>query len=195
MTSAPSATTWGSPTATKHALLVHGGLSSSHTWHRVAPSLAAQGTYRSQYALVMAQVGTYMTLSGYCVTAPNLIGHASRISTEFRLSSTASDLLPYLEARNYSLIIGHSIGASTVLSLFSHLPQPYPTAIVLIDPSMKATQEKLGSLDAKIADAYFNVKPAEAYSAENPLWTREDAIYRELGIRLCSIGGMSQVLR
>ncbi|KAG6378837.1 hypothetical protein JVT61DRAFT_13117 [Boletus reticuloceps] len=43
MTSIPSATVWGSPTARKHALLIHGLTSSSHTWHRVASSLASQG--------------------------------------------------------------------------------------------------------------------------------------------------------
>lgn len=43
MTSIPSATLWGSLTARKHALLIHGLTSSSHTWHTVASSLAAQG--------------------------------------------------------------------------------------------------------------------------------------------------------
>lgn len=43
MTCIPSATVWGSPTARKNALLIHGLTSSSNTWHKVASSLAAEG--------------------------------------------------------------------------------------------------------------------------------------------------------
>ena len=56
MSSVPSGTTWGSPTATKHALLIHGLSSSSHTWHRVASSLAAQGTIRSLYLITALEL-------------------------------------------------------------------------------------------------------------------------------------------
>ena len=167
MTSVPSATTWGSPTATKHALLIHGLSSSSHTWHRVASSLAAQGRSRSLYTSDH-NASRCSTLSGYLVTAPNLIGHASRVSTDYHINSIANDLRPYLEARNYSLIIGHSLGAATALSLFSHLPPSHPTAIVLVDPPMKQTSEKLDYLDAMISDSCINIKSAEAYGAENP---------------------------
>ncbi|KAF8124817.1 Alpha/Beta hydrolase protein [Boletus edulis] len=174
MTSVPSATTWGSPTATKHALLIHGLTSSSHTWHRVASLLAAQG---------------------YLITAPNLVGHGSRVSTDYRFSSIARDLRPYLEARTYSLIIGHSLGASTVLSLFPHLPTSHPTAIVLVDPPLKQSSEKLDFLDDMFTNSCINIKPAAAYAAEHPLWTCEDNFYMELGTRLCSVDAVHGMLR
>ena len=133
-------------------------------------------------------------LLGYFVTAPNLIGHASRVSTDYQLSSTANDLCPYLEARNYSLIIGHSMSGPTVLNLFPLLPRSHPTAIVLVDPTIKLAAEAIYPLEARIADLCINIKPAEAYGAENPLWTREDTIYRELGTRLCSSDAVHGVL-
>lgn len=135
-----------------------------------------------------------INISGYLVTAPNLVGHASRVSTDYHFSSIAKDLRPYLEARNYSLIIGHSMGAPTALSLFAHLPPSHPTAIVLVDPTMQLTSEKREFLHAKLTDSCINVQSAEAYAAENPLWTREECIYRELGTRLCSIEAVHGIL-
>ena len=187
MASAPSATTWGSPTATKHALLIHGGASSSHTWHRVASSLVAQG---KTHCCVGSQSSKW---SGYLVTAPNLVGHGSRVSPDYHFSSIVQDLCPYLEARNYSLVIGHSLGAPATLSLFPHLPASHPTAILLVDPPMKRAPEQLDLVAERAAYSCINIKPAEAYGAENPLWTREDGIYRELGTRLCSVDAIHRI--
>ncbi|KAF8556536.1 alpha/beta-hydrolase [Imleria badia] len=174
MISVPSAATWGPPTATKHALLIHGLTSSSHTWHRVAASLVAEG---------------------YFVTAPNLVGHGSRISPDYHFSSIAQDLHPYIEGRHYALVIGHSLGAATALSLFPHLPVSHPTAILLVDPPMQQGPEKLDFLDEMFTDICVNIKSSEAYGIENPLWTREDNIYRELGTRLCSVDAVHGILR
>ncbi|KAF9226449.1 alpha/beta-hydrolase [Gyrodon lividus] len=165
MTSVPSATVWGSPVATKHALFIHGLTSSSHTWHRVASSLAAQG---------------------YFVTAPNLIGHGSRRSTDYRISSIVEDLYPYFSGRNYDLIVGHSLGGVITASLFPYLSQSHHTAIVLVDPPLQQGAEAIAVKDAIFADSCINIKSAEAYLAENPLWTREDSVFRELGTRLCT---------
>ena len=189
MTSVPSATTWGSPTATKHALLIHGLTSSSHTWHRVASSLAAQGkTHRCTGSRCLR-------LSGYFVTAPDLVGHGSRVSPDYHLSTIVQDLRPYLEARNYSLVIGHSLGACLALSLFSHLPASHPTAILLIDPAMKLSPELLDLVAEKSAHNCTDIKPAEAHMAENPLWTREDGISTELGTRLCSVDAIHRIMK
>ena len=188
MTSVPSATTWGSPAATKYALLIHGLTSSSHTWHRVASSLAAQGTIHSRYSSPK-----YSTLSGYFVTAANLVGHGFRVSTEYRVSSIAEDLCPYLKARNYSLIIGHSLGALTALALFACLPPSYPTAIILVDPPMQPSSEKTSFYNNIFSDSCANPRHAEAYGVENPLWKREDTISRELGPRLCSVDAVQAI--
>ena len=124
------------------------------------------------------------TLSGYLVTAPNLIGHAPRVSFDYHINSIVDDLRPYIEARNYSLIIGHSLGAVTALSIFPHLPPSYPTSIILVDPPMQLTAETVDFLEGMIADSCINAKPAATYSTDSPLLAREDKIYRELETRL-----------
>ena len=50
-------------------------------------------------------------------------------------------------------------------------------------------------MDGIFTDSCVNVKPAEVYGAENPLWTREDGIYRELGTRLCSVEAIHGILK
>ncbi|KAF9247197.1 Alpha/Beta hydrolase protein [Melanogaster broomeanus] len=173
MTSVPSATVWGSPTATKHALLIHGLTSSSHIWHRVASSLAAQG---------------------YLVTAPNLVGHGSRRSTDYHMSSLTEDLHPYFSQMNYDLIIGHSLGGVVIMSLFPYLSQSHPTAIVLVDPPLRLEAEELEMFDHIFSDSCTNIKSAEVYLAENSLWTRDDCVFRELGNRLCAVEAIHDIL-
>ncbi|KAF9236257.1 Alpha/Beta hydrolase protein [Melanogaster broomeanus] len=175
MTSVPSATVWGSPTATKHALLLHGLTSSSHTWHKVAPLLVAQG---------------------YFVTAPNLLGHGSRRSTDYPISSIVEDLHPYFSQRNYDLIIGHSLGALTIMSLFPYLSQPHPTAIVLVDPPLQVEPEAMAVYyDPMFSDSCINIKSAEVYLTENSLWTPDDGVFRELGTRLCAVEAIHDILK
>ena len=153
----------------------------------LAPCRILLGRSRYDSISVLLVNGARRCSSGYFVTAPNLVGHGSRVSTDYHFSSIAKDLRPYLEARNYSLVIGHSVGATTALSLFQHLPSSHPTAILLVDPPMQPTSTKFELLDNKLTDLCINVRSAEAYRTENPLWTREDGIYRELGTRICSV--------
>ena len=134
-------------------------------------------------------------LLGYMVTAPNLIGHGSRASTDYRISFMAQDLRPYLEARNYSLIIAHSLGGLAALALLAHLPPSHPTAIIIVDPPLQVPSESLSFHDNLFSDSCANPKQAEAYSAENPLWTREDGIFRELGTRLCSVDAVHSIFK
>lgn len=121
------------------------------------------------------------------MTAPNLVGHGFRVSTDYHLSSITEDLRPYLEARNYSLIMGHSLGALTALALSALLPQSYPTAIILVDPPLQLTPDATSVYESVFTESCTNPRHADAYCAENPLWKREDAISREFGARLCSI--------
>ncbi|KAG2370085.1 hypothetical protein BDR07DRAFT_1266333 [Suillus spraguei] len=164
MTTVPSASQWGSPTASKRAFLIHGLNSSSHTFHRVASALAAKG---------------------YLVVAPNLLGHALRKpGVDFHVQTLADDLLPYLQAAEYDIVIGHSMGALVVLSLFKYLPKTKPTSIVLIDPTLELTAEQAVDGRARFSSDVRANHTAEDYMALNPLWTREDAIWRVLGTHI-----------
>ncbi|KAJ8592115.1 alpha/beta-hydrolase [Rhizopogon salebrosus TDB-379] len=165
MTTVPSASQWGSPNAKKRVLIVHGINSSSHAFHRVASALAAKG---------------------YLVIAPNLLGHASRaVGVDFKIQTLVDDLLPYFEAAEYDIVIGHSMGGIVVLSLLKHLPQNRPTSVVLIDPSaIELTEEQLVERRVLFSSDVRANHSVEDYMALNPLWTREDAIWRALGVQI-----------
>ncbi|KAG1755986.1 Alpha/Beta hydrolase protein [Suillus lakei] len=167
MTTVPSASQWGSPTASRRALLIHGLNSSSHTFHRVASTLAAKG---------------------YLVVAPNLLGHALRKpGVDFQVQTLADDLLPYFQAAEYDIVIGHSMGALVVLSLLKYLPKTRPISVVLIDPSLELTAEQMVYPRAMLSNNIRTNPTADDYLASNPLWTREDAIWRSLGNQISRI--------
>lgn len=86
-----SATQWGSTTATRRALLIHGITMSSNSWEGLAQLLVAEGFF---------------------VVAPNLLAHAGRQgNTDYRISAFAEDLRPYfVMGTSYDVIIGHSFG-------------------------------------------------------------------------------------
>jgi len=164
MTTVPSASQWGSPTASRRALLIHGLNSSSHTFHRVASALAAKG---------------------YLVNAPNLLGHALREpGIDFQVQTLADDLLPYFQAAKYDIVIGHSMGALVVLTLLKHLPKTKPTSVVLIDPSLEITAEQMVDGRVRFSSDIRTNPTAEDYTALNHLWTREDGIWRVLGTQI-----------
>ena len=100
------------------------------------------------------------------------------------MDSIVEDLRPYLSARIYDLIIGHSLCGITTLSLFPHLSQSHPTAILIVDSPLQQGAEKIAVKDATFSASCINIKGASAYMAKNPLWTSKDAIYRELGTHL-----------
>ncbi|KIK43350.1 hypothetical protein CY34DRAFT_11804 [Suillus luteus UH-Slu-Lm8-n1] len=111
MTTVPSASQWGSPTASRRALFVHGLNSSSHTFHRVASMLAAKGTSSLLEPVYSAYLYNNLNIIGYLVVAPNLLGHALRKpGDDFQIQTLADDLLPYLQAAEYDIVIGHSMG-------------------------------------------------------------------------------------
>ncbi|KAG2036407.1 Alpha/Beta hydrolase protein [Suillus americanus] len=188
MTTVPSASQWGSPTATKRALLIHGLNSSSYTFHRVASILAAKGGSPSLESFYSAYL--YDNIIGYLVVAPNLLGHVLRTpGVDFKVQTLADDLLPYLQAAEYDIVIGHSMGGAVVLSLLKYLPKTRPTSVVLIDSSVELTAEQMMARRARASnDARVNPNlTVEDYMALNPLWTREDAIWRSLETQIVRV--------
>jgi pimeloyl-ACP methyl ester carboxylesterase len=126
-----------------------------------------------------------MTSLGYLVIAPNLLGHALRKpGVDFQIQTLADDLLPYFQAAEYDIVIGHSMGALVVLSLLKYLPKPKPTSVVLIDSSMEIPAEQMVDWRARLSNDIKTNPTAEDYMTLNPLWTREDAIWRVLGTHI-----------
>jgi pimeloyl-ACP methyl ester carboxylesterase len=122
---------------------------------------------------------------GYLVIAPNLLSHACRTpGSDFRIQTLADDLLPYFEAAEYDIVIGHSVGGLVVLSLLKYLPKTKPTSVVVIDAAVELSAEEMVERRVRFSSDVRSNHNVEDYMALNPLWTREDAIWRVLGTQI-----------
>jgi pimeloyl-ACP methyl ester carboxylesterase len=135
-----------------------------------------------------------LAAKGYLVVAPNLLGHVLRMpGVDFKVQTLADDLLHYLQAAEYDIIIGHSMGGAVVLSLLKYLPKTRPTSVVLIDTSVELTADQIAARRARASND-TRVHPnltIEDHMALNPLWTREDAIWRSLEIQITRVNNQS----
>ncbi|KAG0705399.1 Alpha/Beta hydrolase protein [Suillus ampliporus] len=159
-----SASRWGSPTASRRALLIHATSLSSHSWEGVAQLLVAEGFF---------------------VVAPNLLGQAWRRGTDYRMSALAEDLRPYFVNTSYDVIIGHSVGGTVALSLLPFLPKTKETSMILLDPTLEPTQETTEMAKIMLLKEVANVRTVDEYMAENPTWSRRDCVLRVLGLSMC----------
>jgi len=160
-----SASQWGSPVASRRALLIHGLTASSHSWEDVAQLLVAEGFF---------------------VIAPNLLGHGYRRGSDYRMSVLAEDLQPYFAMdTSYDVIIGHSVGATVALALLPFLPKEKETTVILVDPPLEISDEQLKINKATVLNEMTNVKTADEFMAENPAWSRTDCVLRTLAVSTC----------
>ena len=123
---------------------------------------------------------------GYFVVAPALLGHGFRTGTDFRLSTLAEDLQPFLAETEYDVVIGHSVGGAITTILLSSLPRPRPITVILVDPSLEFATEIIEEKKVEWANDVANVKSVEAYMVEYPTWTRADAVTRVFGLQACA---------
>ncbi|KAG2339859.1 alpha/beta-hydrolase [Suillus weaverae] len=165
MTSVESASHWGSPTASKRALLIHGLTMSSQSWEGIAQLLAAEGFF---------------------VVAPNLLGHAWRRGTDYRVSTLAEDLRPYFAMdMSYDVIIGHSLGGLVTLSLLPFLPKTKETTVILVDPPLERTAEQFKVDKKRFMKEIADARTADEHMAQHPAWSRGDSMLRALGVYMC----------
>ncbi|KAG1892788.1 Alpha/Beta hydrolase protein [Suillus subluteus] len=157
-----SASQWGSPTASRRALLIHGMTMCSDSWEGIAQRLVAEGFF---------------------VIAPNLLGHGGRRCTNYQISDFAEDLRPYFALdTSYDVIIGHSFGCLMTLSLLPFLPKTKETTVILVDPPVDRTEVQVNGYQNLFLEWTADVKTAEEHMAENPAWSRRDCVLRTLGI-------------
>ncbi|KAG1717330.1 Alpha/Beta hydrolase protein [Suillus paluster] len=160
-----SASQWGTPTASRRALLIHGLTMSSHSWEGLAQLLVAEGFF---------------------VVAPNLLGHAWRRSTDYRVSTLAEDLRSYFVMdTSYDVIIGHSLGGTTTLALLPFLPRTKETTVILVDPPLDITEETTNMYRDIFLNEVTNVRTADEHMVENRTWSRHDCLSRALGASMC----------
>lgn len=150
-------TSWGSPTHPP-LLLVHGVTSSSGTWWRVGPALAA---------------------AGMRVFAPDLPGHGrtGHWSGRHRFRETAADVAALI--RNLGIdtptlaVVGHSWGAMVVAALPTTGIRP--RALVLLDPPVLPLASMAALVDDPAERRYDDLAEAmRVVGAANRTWTYGD---------------------
>ncbi|KAG1779989.1 Alpha/Beta hydrolase protein [Suillus placidus] len=170
-----SATRWGYPNAPKRALLIHGLTMCSSSWDGLAQLLAAEGFF---------------------VVAPNLLGHAWRRGSDFRMCSYAKDLLPYFaNDTSYDVIMGHSLGGPVALELLPFLPTKKETAIILVDPALDFNEAQAVAAINYLSQETMTARTAEEHMAENHAWSRNDSMLRVMGAAMCSRAVVERTIR
>ncbi|KAG1724481.1 Alpha/Beta hydrolase protein [Suillus lakei] len=170
-----SATQWGFPSAPKRALLLHGLTMCSSSWDGLAQLLTAEGFF---------------------VVAPNLLGHAWRGGSDFRMSTYAKDLLPYFaHDTSYDVIMGHSLGGPVALELLPFLPTKKETTIILVDPALDLNETQANAAVSYLSQETMTVRTAEEHMAENHTWSRNDSVLRVLGATMCSRTVVEQTIQ
>lgn len=114
---------WGTRSAPKHVLLVHGLGSSGHTMWRLGEAFADKG---------------------WCATAIDLRGHGHAPRTlRYRIEDFANDLLltnPTHQG-NWDLVIGHSIGAAGAVIAAAN-DRDWAKRLALLDPALTVDSER-----------------------------------------------------
>jgi pimeloyl-ACP methyl ester carboxylesterase len=122
--------------------------------------------------------------SGFFVIAPNLLGHAGRRGSDYRMSALAEDLQPYLVINTYDVIIGFSLGGTVALSLLPLLPKEKETTVILVDPPLEVP--KRSEIERNmIMDEIMRVKTVDELITDNPAWSRVDCVIKMLGLSMC----------
>ncbi len=147
-------------------LLVHGVTSSSATWWRVGPALAA---------------------AGHRVVAPDQAGHGAtrRWIGHVRFRDNAADLAAFVRAAGLARpdlrVVGHSWGAMTVAALPA--VGIAPAVLVLLDPPALPRSTIARILDDPVERRYDDLAEAEqAIRLANPTWSGGDVQAKAEGL-------------
>jgi pimeloyl-ACP methyl ester carboxylesterase len=144
--------TWGSPTAERHALLVHGLGSDMHTMWRIGEHLASDGWF---------------------AVAVDQRGHGGAPRTDrYRIEDYARDLLAVRRERPWDVVVGHSIGGANIVRA-SALEPDWAWRLVLIDPALATTSEDRAEIRTRQVHNNHTLT-VEQQAADNPHWDQRD---------------------
>lgn len=154
-------TSWGDA-ADRPLLLVHGVTSSSGTWWRVGPALAATGRR---------------------LVAPDLPGHGrtGNWAGRYRFRETAADVASLVRALGIDRpdldVVGHSWGAMIVAALPAVGIRP--RVLVLLDPPVLPLASAAALLDDPTEQRYHDLDEAvRAIGAANRSWSYGDVLVK-----------------
>ena len=139
---------WGDQLSPRHALLVHGLGSDSHT---------------------MWRFGEHLANVGWRAVAVDQRGHgvAPRTLT-YAIEDYARDLLAVPRSRPWDLVIGHSIGGASVVRA-SALEPTWAESLLLLDPALATTEKDRAEISSRQVDNHRNIT-VDRQTALNPHW-------------------------
>lgn len=143
---------WGEPTASRRALLVHGLGSDAHTMWRIGEHLASEGWF----AVAVDQRGH---------------GAAPRTSS-YRIEEYAADLLAVPRTGPWDVAIGHSIGGANIVKA-SAIDAGWSARLVLIDPALEATATDRAEIRSRQSHNHRNLT-LDQQETDNPNWHPQD---------------------
>ena len=168
---------WGS--GPRRALLLHGSASSSATWWRVGPALAARG---------------------WSVTAVDLPSHGNSPALGAPLvpALAASAVAATTAGQGFDLVLGHSFGAATALALLVEQPQVTARLVLeelpgsaSVDWDAEASAVRDGARVARL-DTATEIARARA---EQPRWAEEDCHHAVADLARCHADDVAAGLR
>ncbi len=169
--------TWGSATARRRALLVHG--------------LGSNGALMWRYGVALAD-------AGWRADAVDLRGHGTAPRTlDYTLAAYASDLA---ETRPepitadatvpWDLVIGHSLGGAASVLAVAGDPS-WTSRLVLIDPAVALTEGDR-EIVRESQTRSFDDPSQEAVRAEHPRWHEQDVELKALSAQQASRWAVEQ---
>ncbi|WP_375383701.1 alpha/beta fold hydrolase [uncultured Microbacterium sp.] len=145
---------WGDPSATRRALLIHG--------------LGSNGP-------LMWRFGTALADAGWHASAVDLRGHGvAPRALDYSLAAYAADVAATLPGGGgaWDLVVGHSLGgAAAVLAAADH--PSWTARLVLVDPAIKPTDQDLVIVRASQEETFADPSEA-AVRAAHPGWHEHD---------------------
>ncbi len=174
----PWATTWWGALTDAPLLLLHGVTSSSTTWWRMAPALAAAG-FRA----------VAVDLPGH--------GHTGHWLGHHRFRDTALDVVAFVRAAGLDrpdlAVIGHSWGALTAAAM--PLAGLTPRVVVLLDPPALSGDWKQAMLDDPTERNYDDLAQAvTAIRGAFPGWTDGDVHAKAEALTQFDVGAAKAIL-
>jgi len=158
--------TWGSASAARRALLIHG--------------LGSNGALMWRYGAALAD-------AGWRATAVDLRGHGTAPRTlDYSISAYAADVAAVRpdDGGSWDLVIGHSLGGAAATVAAADDPS-WTSRLILIDPALH-----LASRDRQIVRASqersFADTRVEAVRAEHPGWHPQDIELKALSAQQAS---------
>jgi pimeloyl-ACP methyl ester carboxylesterase len=166
-----STSTWGDPSASRTAVLIHGVTSSAASWVRVGPALAAWGYY---------------------VVAPELRGHGEspKANGHYSLNEMVGDL-PESVPLAPKLLLGHSFGGVMAI-LATQRGLLKPSFLALEDPVLHFADQQLPARLLKNDEANLP-RDVEGTLRANPRWQPVDAEGKVASLRAIDWDHMRQV--